>query len=405
MSKTITDKKRIEEVLTRGVEKIFPEKKVLEEALLAGKRLRIYCGYDPTAASLHLGNAISINKLAQFQSLGHEIIFLIGDFTGTIGDPTGKIAARKKLTQEEVRKNSENYQKQASKYLNFDGANPARLRYNSEWNAKLSFEKLLEIGANFTVQQMFQRDMFQERVKNDKPIYLPEFLYPLVQAYDSVALDVDLEIGGNDQMFNMLCGRDLLKALRGKDKFVLTLKLLADEEGKKMGKSEGNVVNLDETAENMFGQIMTWPDSLIGLGFELCTNLSLPEVEQIKRDLKDLKTNPRDLKLRLALEITKINQGTKEAQAAQDYFVKTFSKKELPKNIQEFRVDALNIKLTELLVKSGHAQSLSDARRKIEQGGVEINGEKITNWQTLLDKESDHAVLKIGKFGFIKIIF
>jgi len=265
--------KQIDEILTRGVENIYPSKEELKKVLMSGKKIKLYCGYDPTAKSLHIGNAISMNKLGQFQKLGHEVIFLIGDFTGMIGDPTDKSAARKKLTREEALENSKNYQKQASGYLKFDGENPVKVLRNSEWSDKLSFKDLIEVSSNFTAQQMFQRDMFQERIKNEKPIYLHEFLYPLAQAYDSVVLDVDLEVGGNDQMFNMMCGRDLMKAVKNKEKFVLTMKLLADESGKKMGKTEGNVVNLDETPENMFGQVMAWSDGLIAPGFELCTNI------------------------------------------------------------------------------------------------------------------------------------
>jgi len=217
----------IDEILTRGVEKIYPSKEELKKSLMSGKKIRLYCGYDPTAKSLHIGNAISINKLGQFQKLGHEVIFLIGDFTGMIGDPTDKSATRNKLTREDTLRNSENYKKQASGYLKFDGENPAIVRYNSEWSDKLTFKDLIGLSSNFTVQQMLERDMFEKRIKEEKPVYLHEFLYPLAQGYDSVAMDVDLEIGGNDQMFNMLAGRDLMKAIKGKEKFVLTMKILA----------------------------------------------------------------------------------------------------------------------------------------------------------------------------------
>lgn len=390
---------KIEEILTRGVENIYPSKQALKKVLLSGKRLKIYCGYDPTAKSLHLGNAISMNKLGQFQKLGHQVIFLIGDFTGMIGDPTDKSATRKKLTREEALANSKNYQKQASAYLSFSGKNPAKILYNSQWSDKLTFRDLIELSSNFTVQQMLDRDMFQKRIQEGKPIYLHEFLYPLAQAYDSVKIGVDLEVGGNDQTFNMLCGRYLMKAIKGKEKFVLTMKLLADESGKKMGKTEGNVVNLDETPENMFGQIMAWSDGLIGPGFELCTNLPMEEIKKI-----DPKGNPRDAKLRLAYEITKINHGRKAAQKAKEYFIKTFSERKIPKNIPVVKVKT-GEKITELMVKSKNASSLSDARRKIEQGGVEIDGKKIIDWKMELDKKYDGKVMKIGKLGFVKIKF
>lgn len=397
--------KQIDEILTRGVENIFPGREELKKVLMSGKKIRLYCGYDPTAKSLHIGNAISINKLGQFQKLGHEVIFLVGDFTGMIGDPTDKTAARKRLTREEVLENSKNYQKQATGHLKFNGDNPAIIKYNSEWSDKLTFKNLIDLSSNFTVQQMLQRDMFQERIKDEKPIYLHEFLYPLAQGYDSVAMEVDLEVGGNDQMFNMMCGRDLMKAVKNKEKFVLTTKLLADETGKKMGKTEGNVVNLDEAAENMFGQVMAWSDGLIIPGLELCTNVPLEEIEKIKKEMEDGDLNPRDAKLRLAGEIVEIYHGEDKARDARDYFIKTFSQKEIPENVAEFKIDGESKKLAEILVESGNAKSLSDARRKIEQGGVSIDEEKLTDAQAIITKEKNGKVLKIGKLGFIKIAF
>ena len=412
MQKVITDEKLIDDVLSRGVENIFPSREELKKVLMSGKRIRLYCGYDPTAKSLHVGNAISINKLGQFQKLGHEVIFLIGDFTGMIGDPTDKSAARKKLTREEALENSENYQKQASGYLKFDGENPAKVLHNSEWSDKMNFRDLIEVSSNFTVQQMLQRDMFQQRLKEEKPIYLHEFLYPLAQANDSVEMDVDLEIGGNDQMFNMLCGRDLMKAIKNKDKFVLTIKLLADDTGKKMGKTEGNVVNLNENPENMFGQVMAWSDGLIANGFELCTNVPVEEVNEIREKLKDSNNNPRDLKLQLAFEITKINHGEEEAQKAQENFINTFSKKEIPENIREVKIDKEEIKTTEFIVLAGLATSKSDARRKIEQKGVDcgvdLDGKltlELVIVDRILNKDDDGKVMKVGKKDFVRIKF
>jgi tyrosyl-tRNA synthetase len=247
--------------------------------------------------------------------------------------------------------------------------------------------------------------MFQKRIQDKKPIYLHEFLYPVAQGYDSVEMEVDLEVGGNDQMFNMMAGRDLMKAMKGKEKFVLTMKLLADDAGKKMGKSEGNAVFLDESPQNMFGIIMTWPDGVIGTAFELCTKVSMEKVLEIKEKLKDEKNNPRDFKMELAYEITKIVHGEAEAQKAREYFVNTFSKRETPEEIAELKVDKEKIAITEFLVLAGLADSKSDARRKIEQGGVAMNGKKVVDWQLVLDKENNSAVLKVGKFGFVKIKF
>lgn len=407
MDKVITDKKLIDELLNRGVEKIYPNRELLEKKLLSGKKIRLYCGYDPSAAALHIGNAISINKLAQFQKLGHEVIFLLGDFTGMIGDPTDKKAARKKLTREEVLENASHYQSQAAAYLNFDGDNPAQVLYNSAWNDKLDFKDLIELSSNFTVQQMIQRDMFQERLKEEKPIYLHEFLYPLTQAYDSVAMDVDLEIGGNDQMFNMMCGRDLMKSLKNKEKCVLTLKLLADDAGKKMGKSEGNAVFLNSANNDMYGIIMSWPDGTIPTAFELCTNIPYDEVKQITKDLKNAQNNPRDLKMRLAFEITKINHGEKLALEAQENFIKTVQNKEMPEEIPSYKAKADFINIVELLVDSKLASSKGEARRLIEQGGIKIKEGKndfitIKNFSINLETKNE-LIIQRGKRQYLRI--
>src|SRR3989339_591169 len=262
---------KINELLTRGVENIYPKKDFLEAKLKSGKPITLYTGYDPTAPTLHIGHGITMMKLRQFQDLGHKVIMLIGDFTGMIGDPTDKGAARQKLTREQVLANCKNYQEQASSILNFEGANPVAVKYNSEWLGKMNFAGILELTSHFTVQRMMERDMFEKRQEENKPIYLHEFLYPVMQAYDSVAMEVDGEVGGNDQTFNMLAGRDLMKDLQGKEKFVLTMKLLVDSTGKKMGKSEGNMIALADKPEDMFGKVMSWTDEMILKGFELCT--------------------------------------------------------------------------------------------------------------------------------------
>lgn len=399
----ITDKSKINNVLIRGVETIYPDRQSLEKLLLSGKKIKLYCGFDPSAPSMHIGNAILINKLAQFQKLGHEVIFLIGDFTGMIGDPTDKTAARKKLSREEVLANAKNYKKQASAYLKFRGENSAKTERNSKWCDKLNFRDLIEVSSNFTVQQMIQRDMFQERMKEGRPIYLHEFLYPLAQAYDSVVLDVDLEIGGNDQMFNMMCGRDLMKTMKNKEKFVMTLKLLADEQGKKMGKSEGNVVFLDESLENMYGKIMSWPDGVIGIGFELCTNIPTAEVEEIFKQLKGGEVNPRDLKMKLAFEITKLVHGAHKAKVAQEHFIKTVQNKEVPDEIEEKKLARAEWKLPDLLMEIGLAWSKGEARRLIEQGGIKIDGEAVKDINQEIKITAEGVLLQRGKRQFVRV--
>jgi len=404
MAKVITDKDKIEEVLARGVEKIYPNKDLLRKVLESGKKIRLYGGFDPSAPALHIGNAILLNKLSQFQDLGHEVIFLIGDFTGMIGDPTDKMAARKKITRKEVLENAKNYKKQASAYLSFSGSNKAKVMYNSKWSDKLTFKDLIELASNFTVQQMIQRDMFQERLKEDRPIYFHEFLYPLAQGYDSVAMDVDLEIGGNDQMFNMMAGRDLMKAVKNKEKFVITTKLLADDKGKKMGKSEGNAVFLNETPENMYGVIMSWPDGVLGSGFELCTKIPMSEVEKIQKDLSRGEVNPRDFKMRLAFEITKINYGEAKAQKAQDYFVNTFQKKETPDEVRIQKLEVRIWNIVDLLAEVKLASSKSEARRLIEQGGIKIEGDVVKDIDMKIEVKKDGTLIQRGKRQFVRVI-
>ena len=405
MTKVNTSKEKIKEILERGVEKIYPSKKDLEKKLLSGDRIRLYCGFDPSASSLHIGNAIQINKLSQFQELGHEVIFLIGDFTGMIGDPTDKSSARQKMTREKVLENSKSYKKQAAAYLSFDGNNPAKVKYNSKWSDKMSFKDLIELSSNFTVQQMIVRDMFKERMKKEMPIYLHEFLYPLAQGYDAVAMDVDLEVGGNDQMFNMMCGRDLQKIINNKEKFVMTLKLLADDKGAKMGKTEGNAVFLNETPENMYGIIMSWPDGVIGIGFELCTKVSMAGVEKIYKQLAGGKVNPRDLKMKLAYEITKINHGEAKAKKAEENFVSTIQKKETPEEVESRKVKVESKNIVELLVDCNLVASKSEARRLIQQGGIKIDGKAVKDVNMEVKIKKDGTLLQRGKRQFVKAVF
>jgi tyrosyl-tRNA synthetase len=401
MKKIITDAGKIEEILKKGVEKIYPSQEALEKLLKSGKRIRLYCGFDPTSPSLHIGNAIQLRKLAQFQKLGHEVIFLIGDFTGMIGDPSDKTAARKKLNKKEILENLKNYKKQASKILDFSGKNPAKVLYNGEWNNKLKFGDLIELASNFTVQQMITRDMFRERIKNNKPIYLHEFLYPLAQAYDSVAMDVDLEIGGNDQTFNMLCGRDLMKILKNKEKLVLTTKLLADPSGKKMGKTEGNMINLDEKPEEMYGKIMSWSDELIIPGFELCTDFSLDELAEISDKIKTGKVNPRDEKAKLAKAVVSIHYDKKTAEKTGKEFDRIFREKKEPLKIRESKFKE-PINIVTLLFEDGLVSSKGEAKRLIKQGGVEENRVRINDYQKLIDPRDGNKIIRVGR-EFIKV--
>jgi len=395
--KTDTDSKKIEELLTRGVENIYPNRKFLEEKLKKGEQLTLYLGIDPTGPCLHLGHAINLMKLRQFQELGHKVIMLIGSFTAMIGDPTDKMATRKPLTREQVLENCQNYKKQASEILDFAGENKAELRYNDEWLGKLKFGEIIELAGNFTVQQMLERDMFEKRMNEGKPIGLHEFLYPLMQGYDSVAMDVDGEIGGNDQTFNMLAGRTLIKAIKNKEKFVLTNKLLADPSGVKMGKTTGNMITLIDSAEEMFGKVMSWTDGMIVSGFELCTRVPMSEIKNVEKRLK-AGENPRDLKLELAESVVSIYYGAKSAQAAREGFLQMFQKKEIPDDIAEIK--AAGLSLVEALVLAKFVTSKSEARRNIEQKGVKIDGTVVTDADVQVKKG---AVVQKGKRFFVKI--
>lgn len=398
----MTKQEQITEVLTRGTANIYPSRQVLEKALRSDKKLKLYCGYDPTASTLHIGHAVSLRKLAQFQKLGHQVIMLIGDFTGMIGDPTDKAKVRKKLTRSEVLKNAKNYQKLAGKFLRFTGAHKAELAYNSEWNAKLTFADLIELSSHFTVQQMIVRDMFQRRIKKQHPVFLHEFLYPLAQAYDSVMLDVDLEVGGNDQTFNMLCGRDLMKILKKKEKFVLAMKLLEDSSGAKMGKTTGNMVALDEKPEEIFGQIMAWTDGMIMPGLELCTDIPVDEIEKMKQDMKDGRLNPRDAKARLAKAIVGVCHSAKEAERAEKEFENVFKGKKSPADIPVCRVSADKAKLLDLIMKAKLTTSRGEAKRLIQQGAVRLDDKTIKAW----DKEiavKKGMILKVGKRRFVRL--
>jgi len=388
-----TETKKIEEVLNRGVENIYPSRQALETILRSGKKLRIYCGIDPTG-KLHLGHGAILGKLRQFQDLGHEIIVLIGDFTATIGDPTGKHTARKMLTRGQVLSYAKNYKKQIRKILDFSKSN-VRFLHNEEWTNKLKPIDMLAIASKFTVARLLERDMFQRRIKTGRDIHVHEFLYPIFQAYDAVTMNVDMQIGGNDQTFNMLAGRTLMKKMRDKETFVLTIKLLIDPAGKKMGKTEGNMIRLDESPKEMYGRIMSWPDTLISLGFELCTRIPMDEVKKI--------TNPRDAKVKLAKEIVGFYHGRKVALRAEKEFEKVFKKKKLPTKIPTIKIKTKKFAILDLLVKTKLASSKSEAKRLILQKGVKIDGKIQKDWQKVI-KIKKGMIIQVGKRKFIKLV-
>jgi tyrosyl-tRNA synthetase len=393
------DKNAIVHFLTRGVERVYPTPELLGELLAKGKPITVYNGYDPTGSSLHIGHAITLRKLGELQRLGHKVIMLIGDFTAMIGDPTDKLAMRKQLTREEVMANCKNYKAQASRFLSFDGPNAAEMKFNSEWLAKLTFGELIEIAAHFTVQQMLERDMFEKRMAENKPVHLHEFFYPLMQGYDSVVMDVDLETGGNDQTFNMLAGRTLMREMKQKEKFVLTCKLLVDSTGKKMGKSEGNMITLEDSPVDMYGKVMSWTDGMIMPGFELCTDVLDEEMKKMQEKM-DAGENPMLFKQRLAKEVVSAFLSLEAAEEAAENFVTVHQKHERPEEIPEMKVNG-EMTVIDALVVSKLVASKGEARRQIEQGGVKVNDEIIKDGMAQVGAG---AVIQKGKRFFVKLV-
>ncbi|MFH1392150.1 MAG: tyrosine--tRNA ligase [bacterium] len=383
---------KIKELLFRGVEDIIVRTN-LEKKLKAGAKLRVYYGIDPTSPQLHLGHSVVLWKLRQFQELGHEIILLIGDFTARIGDPTDRNAIRKPLTESEINKNMQGYQKQAGKILDI---NKVKIKYNSQWLSGLNFGDIIKIASCFTVQQMLDRDMFQKRIKEDKPIGLHEFLYPLMQGYDSAAMNVDLEIGGSDQLFNMLAGRRLQKIYNKKEKNVLTIKLLPGLDGKKMSKTFDNFIALDIEPNNMFGKIMSMHDEIMPDYFELATRLPQEEIKKI------LRQKPRDAKARLAFEIVKLYHCEKSAKKAEKEFKKIFKEKKAPSKMPEIKLSVVSYQLSGLLVKTKLASSKSEAKRLIKQGAVKIDNQVLKDPNQKI-KIKNNLIIQKGKLGFAKI--
>jgi tyrosyl-tRNA synthetase len=379
------------EVIKRGAVEIISEaelKKKLEASIKHRKPLKIKAGFDPTAPDLHLGHTVLLRKLRQFQDLGHEVYFLIGDFTGQIGDPTGRSETRKQLTREEVEKNAVTYKKQVGKILDMD---KLKVVFNSKWFERMSVVDMLRLTTHATVSQMLARDDFKKRYTGGENISILEFLYPLMQGYDSVMLEADIELGGTDQIFNLLFGRELQKDFDQESQVVLTMPLLEGTDGvQKMSKSFGNYIGINEPAQEMFGKIMSISDALMLKYYELLTDLDLNEVKAM---------HPRDAKVKLACEIIRQYHGEKEAEKARLEFERVFAKKEAPMDLQEFRTDKKKTVLN-ILLESGLVQSGNEARRLLKQGAVAFNEEKIDKDDHIIDKE---GILKVGSRRFLKV--
>lgn len=389
------------EELKRGCEELLLEQD-FKEKLATGRPLRIKAGFDPTAPDLHLGHTVLINKLRQFQQQGHQVLFLIGDFTGVIGDPTGKNATRKPLTSEQVAENAETYKQQIFKILDPE---KTEICFNSEWMGKMSAADLVQLAAQHTVARMLERDDFQKRYSSNQPIAIHEFLYPLVQGYDSVALKADVELGGTDQKFNLLMGRELQKTYGQKPQTVMMLPILEGLDGvQKMSKSLNNYIGINEPANEMFGKIMSLSDEIMWRYFELLSFKPLSQIEAYKDAIENEGANPRDIKFELGMEIVERFHDTAAAEKAKEDFLQRFQKGQLPEEVDDYILasSAAPWMLGSALKESGLVASTSEAIRMIKQGAVKIDGEKILDTKKILEL-SKPAVLQVGKRKVIRV--
>lgn len=394
----------IDELLKRGVDTVYPTKEVLEKALRSGKKLTLYMGFDPTGDKLHVGHMVGLMKMADWQRLGHHVIFLIGDGTGQAGDPSGKTKSRDTFfTRDQLRQNSRDYVMQAGKIVDFEGDNPIEIRYNGDWLNTFDLAKILEIANHFTVQQLIERDLYQQRIKANEPLNLREFLYPLLQGYDSVAMEVDLEIGGTDQTFNMLVGRQLVKDYLQKEKYVMTTPLLADAKGNKIGKTEGNAIALTDQPNELFAKIMTFPDEVIVKGFEFLTRIPMDEIKKIEEKITN-GANPMQYKKDLAVTVVTMLNSEEDAKKALEAFESNVQRGELPTEISEITLadDDEEYITEELLVELNLSSSKAEAKRLFQQGGVEVDGTKITETREPMTVK-DGMIIRVGKRKIVRL--
>jgi tyrosyl-tRNA synthetase len=392
-------------LLMQGVEYGDPQTQETMEAelrarLAEGRPLRVYCGYDPTSPDLTLGHTITMRKLRQFQELGHEAIFLIGDFTGLVGDPSDKNGSRRQQTPEEIADKAKTYVDQALKILDPE---KTIIHRNSEWLSKLTFVDLIEMASHFTVQQFLARENFSRRHAKGDPIWLHEFLYALMQGRDAVAMETDVQLGGTEQLFNLLVGRKLQEAYGQKPQICLTFPILVGTDGYlRMSKSTGNYIGIDEPPEQMYGKVMSLPDHVMLDYFSLVTRYTPDQIQPIREGLDHSSLHPRDVKMELAREIVSIFHGDEAAEKAEGHFRTVFQERELPEDMPIYALEAAT-NIIDLLAASGLTKSKGEARRMIQQGGVRLNGEKVTSIEELIDVKEE-AVLQVGKRRFLRLI-
>lgn len=390
---------RIQELITRGVEQIIVRTS-LAKKLDSGKRLRVKLGIDPTSPWLHLGHTVVLRKLRQFQDLGHQVIFLIGDFTARIGDPSDRSSARKPMTDQDITKNVETYKEQVGKVLDLS---KVEIRYNMEWYRDMDLAELFQVASLFSVNQMLERDMFQKRIAKNKPLWIHEIMYPILQGYDSVALRADIELGGTDQTFNMLAARDIQPTYDQVPQDIMTVQLLEGTDGKeKMSKSIGNTINLTDSPKEIFGKIMSIPDSLIIKYFQLLTDVPDKDITLFESAMKG-GVNPRNYKSRLGIELVSTYHGKDQAARAETEFNRMFKERKAPDDMPTHRIKKEgNFPVLDVIVEAKLAASKSEARRLMTQGGVEVDGVVVKDWKQLVAVKNG-TVLKVGKRKFVKL--
>ena len=393
----MTKEQTIQELLTRGVADVIVRED-FEKKLLSGDKLRLKLGIDPTGADLHIGHAVVLRKMRALQDMGHEVVIVVGDYTARIGDPTGRDKMREPMTHDLIKKNLKHFERQALKVLD---KKKTSFEYQSKWFDKLTLAGVLELAEIFTVQQFLERDMFEKRIKDGQPIGVHEFMYPLMQGYDSVAIEADVEFGGSDQLFNNLAGRPIQQHFGQTPQNVLVTTLLEGLDGRKMSKTYDNFVAIEAEPNDMYGKVMTLKDELIPTYFEIATDVPMEDVATIKEELAS-GANPRDGKMRLAREIVTMFHDEKAAQAAEEAFVNVFQKKQKPDEIEEVSINADTMPLGDLLVETGLAKSKSEAKRLVQQGGVRVNDEVQSDIAAEIEIATE-PLLQVGKRHFRQV--
>ena len=390
---------KIDELLTRRVERIYPNREALEKVLRSEKKIRLYQGFDPTGTQLHLGHTIGLRKLMEFANLGHEVIFLFGTGTVLVGDPSEREKGRKLITEKEIKKNITTWKDQVKPIVDFK---KVKIKYNADWLTKLDLKGIIKIASKITAPQLFKRKSFTRRIKAGNTVWYHETMYPLLQGYDSVAMNIDLEIGGTDQTFNMLIGRELMHKMKNKEKFVLTTKMIFGVDGKPMSKTSRNCIWLTDSPKDVFGKVMSITDNVIADYFEFFTDMSMSEVTLIREKLKNKKIDPMDYKKKLALTVTKQFHGTQKAKQAQKEFEKVSQQKRLPTKMPKVKLKAGKWNIIDLLMETKLCSSRSEAKRLVKERAVEIDQKQLSiiNYQLSI---KNGMIIRVGKRKFIKL--